>query len=119
LRLDLLRQDLPQSQPMLNQRYAATEREQTPPIIAKFINVFIFVLINHTAHNGLVAGSNPAGLTNKSITYRIFISAGPGITAPETPHFVACYNPSAVSKLLLHSWSGYGFSIVVGGLIGR
>jgi len=36
-----------------------------------------------------VAGSSPAGPTSKSTTYRIFISSAVGITAPETPRFVA------------------------------
>ena len=33
------------------------------------------VLLIQTAHNGLVAGSSPAGPTNESTTYRIFISS--------------------------------------------
>ena len=33
------------------------------------------VLLIQTAHNGLVAGSSPAGPTKKSITYHVFISS--------------------------------------------
>ena len=35
-----------------NQCYTTTESEQTLPVIAEFINVFSFVLMVHTAHNG-------------------------------------------------------------------
>jgi hypothetical protein len=43
-------------QPTLNQRYAATEREQTLPIVTKFTNVFRVFRRTITAHNGLLAG---------------------------------------------------------------
>jgi hypothetical protein len=45
------------------------------------------------------------GPPRNSITYRIFIF-GSGVTAPETPHFVARCHASAVRKLPLHTCSG-------------
>ena len=53
-----------QLQPTLNQRYAATEREQTRPDASLFFNVFGIFRGALPAHNGLVAGSSPAGPTN-------------------------------------------------------
>src|SRR5882672_1460577 len=44
-----------------NQHYSATEREQTSPNVTLFINVFSISRVALTAHNGLVAGSSPAG----------------------------------------------------------
>jgi hypothetical protein len=51
-------------QPINNQRYDATEREQTLPIFTKFINIFRVLRAPLPAHNGLVAGSSPAGPTS-------------------------------------------------------
>jgi hypothetical protein len=52
-------------QPTLNQHYAATEREQTCVSVALFIIVFRIFRLALPAHNGLVAGSSPAGPTNE------------------------------------------------------
>jgi hypothetical protein len=53
------------SQPINNQRYAATKREQTRLIFTLFVNVFGVFRRTITAHNGLVAGSSPAEPTNE------------------------------------------------------
>ena len=53
-------------QPTLNQRYAATEREQTLPIVTKFINVFTIFRVALPAHNGRVAGRALSESTTKS-----------------------------------------------------
>jgi hypothetical protein len=45
-------------QPTLNQRYAATEREQTRLNVALFINVFGIFRWTLAAHNGAVARSD-------------------------------------------------------------
>jgi hypothetical protein len=55
----------PPSQPTLNQRYTATEREQTRLNVTLFVNVFGVFRRTLAAHNGLVAGSSPAGPTNE------------------------------------------------------
>jgi hypothetical protein len=52
-------------QPINNQYYAETKREQTKLNAALFLNVFGVFRLILTAHNGLVAGSGPAGPTNK------------------------------------------------------
>jgi hypothetical protein len=44
---------------MNNQRYAATEREQTRLNVTLFVNVFSIFWVALPAHNGLVAGSSP------------------------------------------------------------
>jgi hypothetical protein len=44
------------AQPTLNQRYAATEREQTRLNVMLFVNVFRVSRVPLPAHNGLVAG---------------------------------------------------------------
>jgi hypothetical protein len=46
-------------QPTLNQRYDATEREQTRLKVTLFVNVFRIFRSTLTAHNGLVPGSSP------------------------------------------------------------
>jgi hypothetical protein len=68
------------AQPTLNQRFAATEREQTGLNVTLFVNVFGVFLRSLAAHNGLVAGSSPAGQLMKLIAYRLFLRT----TAPET-----------------------------------
>jgi hypothetical protein len=58
----------PESQPTLNQRYAATEREQMRLNVSLFVNVLGLFRGTRAAHNGLVAGSSPAGLAILSCT---------------------------------------------------
>ena len=60
------------AQPTLNQRFAATEREQTGLKVTLFVNVFGVFLRTLAAHNGLVGGSRPAGQRMKLIAYRLF-----------------------------------------------
>ncbi len=50
-------------QPMDSQYYDATKREQTRSIVARIFNTFIVFRVGLPAHNGLVAGSSPAGPT--------------------------------------------------------
>jgi hypothetical protein len=73
---------LAKAQPTLNQRFAATEREQTGLNVTLFVNVFGVSLRTLAAHNGLLAGSSPAGpRQRKLIVYRVFLRT----TAPEAP----------------------------------
>jgi hypothetical protein len=64
------------------------------------------------AHNGLVAGSSPAGPTSKPITFRIFILPAVGsrhqnaLLRRPLPYFAA-------RKLSLHTFSGYGLSACI------
>ena len=52
-------------QPINNQYYDATKREQTRSIVIRFTSVFSALLLPLTAHNGLVAGSSPADHSGK------------------------------------------------------
>jgi hypothetical protein len=52
---------------MNNQRYAATEREQARLNVTLFVNVCSIFRVALPAHNGLVAGSSPAGPTTSMI----------------------------------------------------
>jgi hypothetical protein len=63
-------------QPTYNQRYSATEREHALPIVTEFINVFIIFRVALPAHNGLVAGSSPAGPTNQRKAMKVNSGAG-------------------------------------------
>jgi hypothetical protein len=56
-----------QVQPTLNQRYAATELEQTRPD-GSYASMFSVIFRGDLpAHNGLVAGSSPAGTQQPSL----------------------------------------------------
>jgi hypothetical protein len=57
---------------MFKQCYNATKREQTHSVVVKFINVFRLPLLPVTTHNGLVAGSSPAGPTERFNGLRAF-----------------------------------------------
>jgi hypothetical protein len=53
------------NQPINDQYYCATKREQTRLNVTLFVNVFRILRVALPAHNGLVAGSSPAGPTNR------------------------------------------------------
>jgi hypothetical protein len=53
----------PNPQPTLNQRYGATKQEQTRSNVLLFVNLISIFRVPLAAHNGLVAGSSPAGPT--------------------------------------------------------
>jgi hypothetical protein len=62
---------------MNNQRYATTEREQTRLKVTLFVNAFSIFRLALPAHNGLVAGSSPAGPTNEISDLSILIFSTP------------------------------------------
>jgi len=77
------------NQPPLNHRYTVNEPRSSSGNVTKNVNVLRDYRAGRAAHNGLVAGSSPAGPTSRSITFVMFSFRRLLGTAPEARRFVA------------------------------